>query len=326
MAKIEIAEPTWFCFNCQEITPKRITLKYMGNLVCVKSECIAAVILTEDWRITKIPEKIEQPKDCPTCNRRLPMAKRLKQTLPSKPRNPEQLLHEQQFSGDALDPTVLESLSSKIMRSAEKPPVGTIFARDMKFETLYANYENTRRIMRLASIRKDDVEVEFFTRDFGWLKCTVKLMYPLTTDMAEITEENKLREPKEGTMARKHGGTKSAKTKVDARPMNEKTGCKTGSVGDKVGTAILAYKTEEKQLEAVMEVIAESFKAKGKSTAKDAVLRQAKSWIPYLRKLHPSLYPEAEKAAKVEKPVKAAKPKAEPKKKAAKKEPATAAA
>lgn len=309
MAKRKANPPTWFCFNCQEITPKRMAYKHGEKIVCTKADCVAAVILSETWKNLPKPVVPEVPEICPTCKGEWPMSKKLQKKLPSTPKSREQLLHEQQFSGTEYDPSYIESLSSKIIRGAEKLPEGAVIAKNMTFETLYLNYEGTRRVMKLVSLRKDDVEIVFYSGDQKeWLACTVKHNYPLTSDLTGLTPEQQPKE-KEAKMAkqtRKHGAA-AKEAAAPARPINPKTGCKEGSVGDKVGLAILAYKTEEKQLEAVKEVIKESFKAKGKSTAEDAVERQAKSWIPYLRKLHPNVYPEAEKVTAKAAPKKSAK-------------------
>jgi hypothetical protein len=302
MAKLKPNEPTWFCYNCQEITSKRIAYVDGQWIVCPKYECVAAVILHETWKQVPVePVEPEHPAICPTCKGEWKMAK-LKKTTPLLPRSKEQLLHEQAFSGSEYDPGYVESLSSKIIRGVEKPPVGTVFAKDMTFETQYMNYEGTQRLVKLVSLRKDDVEIMFYSGAHReWLKCSVKHMYPLTLDLTGLTPEQL---PKETTkMAkkdRKHTGT--GKVAVPARAVNEKTGCKEGSVGDKIGLAILAYKTEDKRVEAAVEVVTESFKEKGKSVAdKDFLLSKAKGWISYQRKLFPSLYPALEKVAKVAK-------------------------
>jgi len=74
--------------------------------------------------------------------------------------------------------------------------------------------------------------------------------------------------------------------------VNPATGCRAGTVGDQCGVAILGAgkKGEKAILTAVSAVIKVSFASKGKDTSKERVERQAKSWIQYLRDLHPGLY------------------------------------
>lgn len=227
---------------------------------------------------------------------------RLQKKFASTPKSREQILHEQQSSGSSEYDPALESLSYKIMRNAEKPPIGTVFARDMKFDEQYLNYEGTRRIMKLVAIRKSDVEVVFFAGDQReWLKCSVPLAYPLSTDLTGVTPGQMPRE-KENKVAkkdRKHTG--AGKVAKVVRVISEKTGYKEGTVGDLAGIAILTYKTEDKIIEAVTEVVATLFKAKGKSAAKDVTEPRARHIISVLRKEFPARYPSPEKSGKTEK-------------------------
>lgn len=251
------------------------------------------------------------------------MAKRLKKTIPqeTKQKSEEQVSYERSLAADSSDPHYVESESSLIMRHAIPTPKGTVFARDMEPETLYANLESTRRMVRLVEKKVTCVVISFYdgiVRE--WQQCSVKLNYPMLTDLSGLSREQTPKEDKEAIMAtgtRKHGAAaKVAKPVSEGRKINEKTGFKEGSVGDKVGLAFLSVKTPESQLEKVTEVVRESFKSKGKSTANDAVERQAKSWIGYLHKEQPKIYGESPRAV-----AKAAKPaKATTKKESAKKE------
>lgn len=302
--KIRAAEPTWFCFNCQEIVPKRLGLRDGNQVTCLKYECVAAVILSESHKDIVKKTGPGHPAVCPTCKGEWDMAIQKKLPSPVSQKSREQLLHEMKASGDEYDPMYVPSLSFKILNGTVKPPVGTVFAKDMAFETQYLNYEGTARVVRLVSIRKDDVEIEFYSGSHGWLKCSVAHMYPLTTDLAGVTPGQS---PKEVTkMAkkdRKHAGAGKPKT---VRAISEKTGYKEGTVGDLAGIAILSYKSEEKILEAVTEVVATLFKAKGKSAAKDVTEPRAKHIISVLRKEFPARYPSPEKAEKVTKSAKKA--------------------
>ncbi len=239
---------------------------------------------------------------------------RLDKKLPSTPKSREQLLHEMKTAGDEYDPSYIQSTSFKIMKGEEKPPVGTIFAKDMAFEIQYLNYEGTPRICKLVSKRKDDVEVEFYTSAHGWLRVVVANMYPLTSDLEGVAPGQM---PKEVTkMAkkdRKHSG--AGKVAKVVRAISDKTGYKEGTVGDLAGTALLTYKTEEKILEVVAEQVAESFKSKGKSATKEITLARAKHIVSVLRKVDPKRYPtpaEAEKPVKAKAKVKAPKQRKEP--------------
>lgn len=303
MAKLKAAAPTWFCFGCQEIVPRRLGLFDGIHVVCLKYECVASVILSETWKNIPKRQEPEHPATCPTCKGEWKMAIQKKLPSPVSQKSREQLLHEMKASGDEYDPGYIPSLSFKILNGKEKPPVGTVFAKDMAFETQYLNYEGTARIVRLVALRKDDVEIEFYSGSHGWLKCSVAHMYPLTTDLAGVTPGQS---PKEATkMAkkdRKHSG--AGKVAKPVRAISEKTGYKEGTVGDLAGTALLAYKTEEKIVEAVAEQVAASFRAKGKSATKDVTEARAKHIISVLRKADPKRFPSPEKAEKVVKALK----------------------
>lgn len=233
------------------------------------------------------------------------MGKQLKKTLPYVGKSKAQLEHEAAFS-TVEDPLATESRSYRIILGKERFPKHCTMA---KFATnpamIYANFENTVRAVKVVGPKNGRVAIIFWASDRReWLETTVPENYPLTTTLSEIKPENVPPTNQEAKMPkanRKHGAASKPAVSKEARSVNEKTGCKTGSVGDKVGLAILSNKDAEKQLGAVKIVIRDSFKAKGKSTAEDAVERQAKSWIGFLRKQSPKIYGEAPKKAEAKK-------------------------
>lgn len=75
---------------------------------------------------------------------------------------------------------------------------------------------------------------------------------------------------------------------------NPKTGVRPGSLGDRIGLAILAHKSEDGVLKAVEEVMATEAKRKGLSTAQDYIRSRSVSWIAFLRDQHEKLYPQPE--------------------------------
>lgn len=229
---------------------------------------------------------------------------RLKKTLPSTPKSREQLLHEQQASGTEYEPGTVESQSSKIRRGAEPLPSGAIVAKDMAFDISYLNFEGTRRVMKLVSLRKDDVEVTFYSGShYEWVRCTVAHNYPVTSDLTGIAPGQipKSKETKMAKQNRKHGGAaKAAKAPKEARAINPATGYKEGTVGDRVGKVLLEFKSEDKRLEAAAAVVKELFQAKGKGVAADVIIPRAKHIIAVLRKEHANLFPTPEGAAKSE--------------------------
>lgn len=309
MAKIKAGEATWYCLHCQVLVPKRLGIQTIHGIFCSQPDCVTAIF--ESRYAKKFERVVETPKPCPRCGDPLkekPMAKRMQTKLPSKPKSAEELAHDKNHGQD---PSVEESLSSRIINGKAKPPKGTVFAVDMVPDELYISYEREAKVTQFVSKTEKLVRIRFYSGHwYGWLETDVPLMYPLSTDVTNVAREYKPKgDTKEAMMAsktRKHG-TAAAKTAVvsTARNVNPKTGFKEGSVGDQVGIAYLSVTTPEKQLEKVSEVIRESFKAKGKSTAAEAVERQAKSWIGYIRKQNPKIYGEATrtvKPAKTEKP------------------------
>ena len=238
------------------------------------------------------------------------MAKIQKKLLMT-PKSKEQLLHEQKFSGTEYDAGYIKSDAAKI-RDMEMPmPLGAIHAKAMTFDTQYLNFESTRRVMRLKAQLKDSTEVEFWSgTHYEWVKCTVAGNYPITSDLTGLAHEQTPKVGKETTMTRKHGkASGAAKDPKVARAINPKTGYKEGTVGDLAGLAFLAYKTEDKRLEAVQEVVATLFKAKGKSATKEVTEPRAKHIIAVIRKEHSDLFEAAPETAKTE-PKKAPKVKA----------------
>lgn len=310
------AKSTWYCLCCEQVTPKRVSILTGHGVYCLKEDCVKAALesrFSEKYRRSEV----EVPRGCPRCGdpvkiKESAMSKRLKKTMPSvvRQKSAEELKHDAQHGSD---PTVTESLCTKILSGKEKYPVGSVLAKDMKYDELYSNMEREVKMCRLVSLSPKDVRISFYSgHHYLWVECSVPLLYPLSTDLSGIAREYKPKQDtKEAIMAksqRKHGT--AAKAARVAKEVNPKTGFKEGSVGDRVGTAFLSVSTPEKQLEKVMEVIAESFKAKGKSTAKDGVERQSKSWISYLHKDFTKTYGEAPAREK-----KAEAPKAKPKKK-----------
>jgi len=127
----------------------------------------------------------------------------------------------------------------------------------------------------------------------------------------------------------KKGKTEMAKKeepKSQSRPVNPKTACSVGSIGNEIGEAYLKATTHEQAVAGMEEIVAASFKRKGKSEAKEHVHKHAMAWLGYLRERMPNFkeLPKSEKP-KAAKPAakKAAKPAA---KKSAKKAAAKPAA
>jgi|SRR5712675_2846753 len=107
-------------------------------------------------------------------------------------------------------------------------------------------------------------------------------------------------------MTRKHkSGKKLENVKATvARPLDDKTGQKVGSLGFAVGKAYLGETRHEAAVKAVEDVLKASAKAKGKSTSDDYVHSRAISWIGFLKTKLPKLYkdlPEQEKKSEVKK-------------------------
>lgn len=316
MAKIKAGEPTWFCFQCQEVVPKRLALVGDGKVTCEKLECVAAAILREDWKVVEEPKAVVPTVTCPTCKGEGKMA--IKKKLLSKSKSKEQLAQEiKDAAKNGTDPGFGASVSSKIMRGETPPPVGTVFAKDMTPDTQYANMELTPRVCRRVVLNaedtakyKDQVMIEFYSGGhYGWLRTTVPLMYPLASDLGLVAPAQ-VPKDKEANMAnskRKHQG--AGKPAKPARAMNEKTGYKEGTVGDLAGKALLEFKSEDKIVEVVAGQVADSFKAKGKSATKEITEARARHIISVLRKEDPKRYPTPEKAEKA-KPAAKAKAKA----------------
>jgi hypothetical protein len=135
---------------------------------------------------------------------------------------------------------------------------------------------------------------------------------------------------KGGSMSTKKGskkGSKEAMTQVSkARLTNPETGCKVGSIGNEIGMAYFAAKDYDAAVASAEEIVARSFKRKGKSEAKTAVHRHAVSWVTYLEKgFFPQGYKKHERKEETKAPAKKAVKKA-PAKKASKKAPAKAPA
>ena len=74
--------------------------------------------------------------------------------------------------------------------------------------------------------------------------------------------------------------------------INPKTGCKIGSLGDKVGKAYLSKTTYEGSIGEVEKVLTGVAKSKGKSESKDYAHVRAISWLGFLQNKYPGLYPE----------------------------------
>ncbi len=109
------------------------------------------------------------------------------------------------------------------------------------------------------------------------------------------------------TMANEKKAKKAAAPKRVAKPIDEKTGYREGSLGFAIGRAYLGETKHEKAVEAVEEVIKASAKAKGKPTNEEYVHGRAVSWIGFLKTRAPKTYTDLPKA---EKPKPAAKEKA----------------
>lgn len=318
VAKIKAGAPTWFCFGCQEVVPKRTALVGDGKMTCEKFECVSSVILREEWKrvakpVTKGPVMIT----CTHCKGEGKMP--IKKKLASKTKSREQVIAENKAieAQGGIPSDYVESLSSRILNGKTKPPVGTVFAKDMVPDTQYANMESTPRVCRRIVLNaedtakyKDQVMLEFYSGGhYGWIRTTVPLMYPLTSDLASVAP-GQVPTNKEATMAnskRKHTG--AGKVAKPARAMNDKTGYKEGTVGDLAGKVLLEYKSEEKIVELVAEQVSESFKAKGKSATKEVTWARAKHIISVLRKTDAKRYPTPEKSEK-EKPAAKSKAKA----------------
>jgi len=146
----------------------------------------------------------------------------------------------------------------------------------------------------------------------------------------KASSETNLSQPmglrKGGSMSTKKDSKKKAvKAEVQskARPTNQKTGCKEGSLGNEIGLAYFAAKDYDAAVSSTEEIVAKSFKRKGKSEAKEAVHRHAVSWVTYLENgFFPAGYKKhARKEAKpkAKAPAKKAPAKKAPAKKAVKK-------
>ena len=93
----------------------------------------------------------------------------------------------------------------------------------------------------------------------------------------------------------KKGNVKGV-TKV-SRPISEKTWCRVGSIGHEIGLAYLAAKSRAEAESSIEEIVARSFKRKGKSEAKDHVHKHALAWIGYLLYRNDKTYKPFENAA-----------------------------
>lgn len=92
------------------------------------------------------------------------------------------------------------------------------------------------------------------------------------------------------------GGAEKSKEPTGTNPL---TGERFSSIGNAVGLAVLAVKDPEAQLKAATKAFSEAFaKKKGKAPAAEEAEKRARSWVTFLRKKHPSLYPAVAESSK----------------------------